>query len=47
MIEEKQVDGTVKEVPAPVSMFTQLRFEAQKPLGINEQINASYSVRVK
>lgn len=47
MIEEKQADGSVKEVPAPVSMYSQMRFEAQKPLGVNEQIKASYSVRVK
>lgn len=47
MIEEKQADGSIKQVPAPVSMYTQVRFEAEKPLNVNEKLNAYYSVRVK
>lgn len=47
MIEEKQADGSVKEVPAPVEMFTDVRFEWSAPIGSNEQRNASYEVRVK
>lgn len=47
MIEEKQADGSVKQVAAPASMFTQVRFEAEKPLNANEKLSASYSVRVK
>ena len=47
MIEEKQADGSVKLVPAPVAMYTQVRFEWEKPLNSNEKLNASYDVRVK
>jgi hypothetical protein len=47
MIEEKQADGSVKKVPAPADMFTQVRFEWAKPLGSNEERVASYKVRVK
>ena len=47
MIEEKQVDGSGKLVPAPVSMYKQIRFEWEEPLHANEKLNASYDVRVK
>jgi uncharacterized repeat protein (TIGR01451 family) len=47
MIEEKQADGSVKQVPAPVSMYTQVRFDSQSPLKAGEKRNAAYSVRVK
>lgn len=47
MIEEKQADGSVKMVPAPVSMYSQLRFEWNAPLNPQEKLNASYDVRVK
>lgn len=47
MIEEKQADGTVKSVPAPVNMYTQVRFELEKPFNAGEKLNAFYSVRVK
>lgn len=47
MIEEKQADGSVKQVPAPVDMYTQVRFEAEKPLNAGEKLDAFYSVRVK
>lgn len=47
MIEEKQTDGSVKLVPAPVSMYTQVRFEWESSLNPNEKLNASYDVRVK
>jgi hypothetical protein len=47
-IEEKQADGTVKLVPAPVSMYTQLRYEwADTLAGGGSKLNASYKVRVK
>ena len=47
MIEQKQADGSVKLVPAPISMYTQLRFEWSEPLNSKENLNASYDVVVK
>jgi uncharacterized repeat protein (TIGR01451 family) len=47
MVEEKQADGSVKLVPAPVSMYTQLRYEWTDPLAGGSRLNASYKVRVK
>ena len=47
MIDEKQPDGTVKQVPAPVSMYTQLRYEWADPLASGGKLQASYKVRVK
>jgi uncharacterized repeat protein (TIGR01451 family) len=46
-IEEKQEDGSVKRVPAPVSMYTQLRYEWADPLASGGRLQASYKVRVK
>jgi uncharacterized repeat protein (TIGR01451 family) len=47
-IEERQADGTVKQVPAPVSMYTQLRYEWSDPLAADGgKLQASYKVRVK
>ncbi len=46
-IEERQADGTVKQVPAPVSMYTQLRYEWADPLADGGKLQASYKVRVK
>jgi uncharacterized repeat protein (TIGR01451 family) len=47
VIEERQPDGTVKRVPAPVSMYTQVRYEWSDSLAENGKVNASYKVRVK
>ncbi|HEX8143457.1 MAG TPA: hypothetical protein VF553_12725 [Pyrinomonadaceae bacterium] len=47
MVEEKQADGSVKLVPAPVSMYTQIRYEWADPLAGGSRLNASYKVRVK
>jgi uncharacterized repeat protein (TIGR01451 family) len=47
MMEEKQADGTVKLVPAPVSMYTQVRYEWTDALAGGSKLNASYKVRVK
>lgn len=47
MVEEKQPDGSVKLVPAPVSMYTQVRYEWTDPLNGGSKLNASYKVRVK
>jgi uncharacterized repeat protein (TIGR01451 family) len=47
MIAEKQPDGTMKQVPAPVSMYTQVRYEWADPLAAGGKLSASYQVRVK
>jgi uncharacterized repeat protein (TIGR01451 family) len=47
LVEEKQADGTVKRVPAPVSMYTQVRYEWSDPLAAGRQLSAAYKVRVK
>lgn len=46
-IEERQPDGSVKQVPAPVSMYTNLRYEWSDPLAQGAHLTASYKVRVK
>ncbi|HEV2799846.1 MAG TPA: hypothetical protein VGW12_05080 [Pyrinomonadaceae bacterium] len=46
-IEEKQPDGTTKRVPAPSSMYTQVRYEWSDPLAAGATLSASYKVRVK
>jgi uncharacterized repeat protein (TIGR01451 family) len=47
MIEEKQADGSVKRLPAPASMYTQVRYEWADPLAANSKLAATYKVRVK
>ena len=47
IIEERQADGTVKRMPAPVSMYTQVRYEWKDDLAAGGRLNASYKVRVK
>jgi uncharacterized repeat protein (TIGR01451 family) len=47
MIDEKQSDGTIKKVVAPISMYTQVRFEWADPLAAGGKVLASYQVRVK
>lgn len=47
MIDEKQADGTIKRVAAPVSMYTQVRFEWADALAPGGKLVASYQVRVK
>ena len=46
-IEERQADGTVKQVPAPVAMYTNLRYEWSDPLAQGTRLTASYKVRVR
>jgi uncharacterized repeat protein (TIGR01451 family) len=46
-VEEKQADGTTKRTPAPVSMYTQVRYEWSDPLAAGTTLSASYQVRVK
>ena len=47
MIEENQANGTIKKTAAPVSMYTQVRFEWADPLAAGGKLVASYQVRVK
>ena len=46
-VNEKQPDGTMKLVAAPVSMYTQVRYEWADPLAAGGKLTASYQVRVK
>jgi len=46
-IEEKQPDGSTKKVPAPATMYTQLRYEWADPLVQGGKVSASYKVRLK
>ena len=45
-VDERQADGTVKKVPAPVSMYNQIRYEWSAPLNQGDKLNASYKVRL-
>lgn len=45
-IEEKQADGSIKRVPAPASMYQQIRYEWSDPLNQGTKLNASYKVRL-
>jgi uncharacterized repeat protein (TIGR01451 family) len=47
MVAEKQADGSTKQVAAPVSMYTQVRYEWADPLASGGKLTASYQVRVK
>lgn len=47
LIDEKQADGSIKKVPAPVSLFTHLKFELSTPLAAGQKFQSTYRVRVK
>jgi hypothetical protein len=47
VVEERQADGTVKKVAAPVSMYTEVRYEWSDALAAGGKLSASYKVRVK
>jgi len=47
IVEERQADGTVKKVPAPVSMYTEVRYEWSDAFAPGGKLSASYKVRVK
>ena len=47
MIEVKQADGSVRQVPAPTSMYTEIRYEWADSLAAGGKLSASYKVRVK
>ena len=46
MVDVRQADGSVKKVPAPVSMYHQIRYSWSAPLDEGEKRNASYKVRL-
>ena len=47
VIEEKQADGSIKKVAAPVSMYTNVSYQWADPLAPGGHVTASYKVRVK
>lgn len=47
IIEEKQADGSIKRIPAPVSMYTEVRYEWTDDFAAGGKLSASYKVRVK
>jgi uncharacterized repeat protein (TIGR01451 family) len=47
IIEERQSDGTIKRVSAPISMYTEVCYEWSDPLPANSQVSAFYNVSVK
>jgi uncharacterized repeat protein (TIGR01451 family) len=47
IVEERQPDGAIKRVPAPVSMYTEVRYEWSDALAAGGKLTASYKVRVK
>jgi uncharacterized repeat protein (TIGR01451 family) len=47
VIDEKQADGSIKKVAAPVSMFTNVSYQWADPLVPGGHVTASYKVRVK
>lgn len=47
LIDEKQADGTIKKVPAPVSAYTNILFQWENSLLAGEQLTAEYQVQVK
>jgi uncharacterized repeat protein (TIGR01451 family) len=46
MVDERQADGSIKKVPAPVSMYNQIRYSWSAPLNEGEKLNATYKVRL-
>jgi len=46
-VEERQPDGSVRRAPAPVSMYTQVRYEWAEPFAAGKSLASSYKVRVK
>ena len=47
IVEQRQADGTLKKVPAPVSMYTEVRYEWSDALAAGGKLSASYKVRVR
>jgi uncharacterized repeat protein (TIGR01451 family) len=45
-VDERQADGSIKKVPAPVSMYNQVRYAWSAPLTTGDKVNAAYKVRL-
>lgn len=46
-VDERQADGSIKKVAAPLAMYTQVRYEWSDPLNQGQPVKASYKVRLK
>lgn len=46
-VEQRQPDGSVKQVPAPLESYTQVRYEWSDDLPAGSHLMASYQVRVR
>lgn len=46
-IEEKQPDGSIKIVPVPVALYTQVKYDWADPLDPADRVAAFYTVQVK
>lgn len=47
MVDQRQPDGSIVKVTAPLSMYTHVRFEWTNPLAAKSNCSASYQVRIK
>lgn len=47
MIEQKQPDGTVRQVAAPAALYTHIRYEWSDSLPTGKAVSAYYKVRVQ
>ncbi len=47
LVDEKQADGTVRKVSAPVSAYTNIQFQWENSLVAGDQLAAEYQVQVK
>ena len=47
MVEVKQADNSTKQVPAPTTAYTEVRYQWSDPLPAGQTYVASYKVRVK
>ena len=47
MVDQKQPDGSSRQVPAPATMYSHIRYEWNDPLSEGKQVSATYKVRVK
>jgi len=45
-VDERQADGSIKKMPAPVSMYNEVRYAWSAPLTEGDKVNASYKVRL-
>ena len=46
-VNERQADGSIKKVAAPVSMYTHVRYTWADPVAQGAKVNAAYKVRLR